>query len=144
MSKSIPASDLVVEPAGESSGACECCGNVSRRVSGWIHAGERTVAAYAIRWTPGHVQENGAEIDLIIGAWGEESSAADRVGVSLVHFEREDGPWGSVTDAAERPLLKSDLVGSRLRRDEVVGTPLAAQVFSLVDAVYLQDARLLE
>jgi hypothetical protein len=37
---------------------------------------------------------------------------------------------------------ESKLYGRALKRDEVVGTPLAANVFALFDAVWLQDPRI--
>jgi len=47
-----------------------------------------------------------------------------------------------VVDATERPIANSPLVGGALRRQDVVGTPLAEQVFGLVDAIFLQDSRI--
>jgi hypothetical protein len=46
-----------------------------------------------------------------------------------------------VIDAAERPPAKGELARSALARTDIVGTPLAAQVFALVDAIYEQDGR---
>ena len=51
-------------------GPCECCGNDSRRVWGWVHSPTATVAAYFVHWTLGRVFDHGANFDLIIGAWG--------------------------------------------------------------------------
>jgi hypothetical protein len=46
-----------------------------------------------------------------------------------------------VVDAAVRPFAKEGLAGSALARVDVIGTPLAAQVFKLADAIYEQDGR---
>jgi hypothetical protein len=142
MKRNFDATDLVVGPGGENSGTCDCCGTETRKIWGLISEGDRTVAAYFVRWTANHVKEYGADIDLILGDWGEGTSSRDRVGVSLVHFENDEGPWVRVVDAGDREIANSDLVGSALARSDVIGTPLAQQVFSLIDAVYLQDARL--
>lgn len=62
--------------------------------------------------------------------------------MALVHFEQEGGtPALMVIDAQGRPAAKGDLAASGLRRDEVIGTPLAQQVFALTDAIYEQDGR---
>jgi len=45
-----------------------------------------------------------------------------------------------VIDADDR-FSNADLVATTLARSDVIDTPLAAQVFSIVDAIYLQDAR---
>jgi hypothetical protein len=49
-----------------------------------------------------------------------------------------------VIDGHQRPSAKSELVGHVLRRDEVVGQPIAKQAFAVVDAILAQDSRVLE
>jgi hypothetical protein len=49
-----------------------------------------------------------------------------------------------VIDGHERPSAKSELVGRVLRREEVVGRPIAKQAFDAVDAILAQDSRVLE
>jgi hypothetical protein len=133
---------FTVEEMGESGGHCDCCGNDSRCVWGMVHDGDATVAAYWMHWTVGHLSDPGANLDLILGRWGDETSAEDRVLVSLLHRQQPDGsPALMVIDAAERPRAKGDLARNALARTDVVGTALAAQVFALVDAVYEQDGR---
>ena len=131
-----------VERMGESSGHCDCCGNESRCVWGMVHDGDNTLAAYWMNWTIGHLSDPGANLDLILGRWGEEVSADDRVLVSLLHREQADGnPALMIIDAAERAGDKGELAGTVLDRADVIGAPLAAQVFALVDAIYEQDGR---
>lgn len=96
-----------------------------------------------MHWTVGHLDEPGANLDLVIGAWGNEVGAQDRAAISLLYREPEDAsPAFMVIDAPDRPIGKSELIGSALQRGEVVGTPLADHVFALVDAIYEQDERL--
>src|SRR4051794_2550733 len=131
-----------VEKMGESGGHCDCCGNQSRCVWGMVHDGGTTVAAYWMNWTVGHLGEPGANLDLIVGRWGDDASRDDRVAVSLLHRRQPDGsPAFMVIDAAERAATKGELARTALDRSEVVGTPLADQVFALVDAIYEQDGR---
>jgi hypothetical protein len=131
-----------VEAMGESGGHCECCGNESSCVWGMVHDGGATVAGYWMHWTVGHLSDPGANLDLILGQWGDKTSAEDRVLVSLLHRQQPDGsPALMVIDAAERPRAKGDLARTALARTDVVGSPLAAQVFALVDAIYEQDGR---
>lgn len=135
-------SRIHVEQLGESGGHCDCCGNESRRVWGMVHGGAATLAAYWMSWTVGHLTDTGANLDLIIGHWGGEATADDRVVVSMVHRQQQDGaPSLMVIDASDRPAAKGELAHTALTRAEVIGTPLAAQVFALVDAIYEQDHR---
>ena len=133
-----------IEPTEESGGVCDCCSNQTRTVWGYVHEeGGGTVASYFVHWTVGKsIEDHPANFDLIYGAWGEGATKNDRRAISLVHFEREGVPGVSVIDANNRPVASSELVGSAMRREELVGTPLAQQVFSIFDAVISQDIRL--
>lgn len=131
---------LIVTPDGDNvTGRCACCARVSRCLWGNVSIGDATVAIYYVHWTVGHVAEVGADLDLIIGPWGEDTSAADRCLVHLHH--RREGVM--VEDATMRDGFDS-LVARALARAEVIGTPLAAEVFAVYDAIILQDARLAE
>jgi hypothetical protein len=73
------ASAFEIEPEGEKvTGRCECCGNVSRAVWGFVRRHREPFAAYFAHWTLDHVPEHGANFDLILGNWGEGTSAQDR------------------------------------------------------------------
>ena len=83
-------------------------------------------------------------IDLIIGSWGEGTRPQDRVLVSALYRPTRGGGSFMVVDAESRFARKSELCGRAMRRAEVVGTPLAPEVFSLLDAVWLDDSRVAE
>ena len=133
-----------VEPTDESGGVCDCCGNQTRTVWGYVHEkGGGTLASYFAQWTVGKsIEGHPANFDLIYGAWGEGSNRNDRCAISLIHFESDGVPGVSVIDANDRPIASSELVGSAMSREELIGTPLVQQVFAIVDAVILQDNRL--
>jgi hypothetical protein len=107
-----------------------------------VHSGEAAVAAYWMHWTVGHLSDPGANLDLVVGPWGEAVSAEQRFAVSLVHREIPgEGPELMVIDAGPRAPARSALVGRSLTRAQVIGTPLAQTVFDLVDVIYEQDDR---
>ena len=137
------AADFTIHKEGQSTGHCDCCGHATRRVWGFAEQGDTTTAVYFITWTPMHVGESGANLDVIIGRWGEGSSADDRVSVSLLHREQEDGsPSLMVVDSDFATTGENPLASKGLMREEVIGTPLATQLFAMIDAIYLQDDRL--
>ena len=138
----VPISEFETEKLGETAGQCACCGRTSRRVWGRVDGRDGTVAVYFVTWTADHLAENGANIDLIVGSWGDETSSTDRVAVSLIHREGEGGAEVMVVDVDAQQFDHAALAQSGLRRDEVIGTPLAAQIFAIVDAICLQDDRL--
>ena len=136
--------NLRVEPQSSSDGHCDCCGNTTRTVNGFISTPEAGVAAYFVSWTLGAVASHGASFDFIIGRWGEGASPDDRAAAALELRIIEEQPQFMVRDAAARPAASSGLAARALARAEVVDTPLARQVFELVDAVWLQDPRIAE
>ena len=133
---------FTIERLDENHGHCDCCGHESRSVAGLVYEQGGACAAYWMHWTVNHLSDRGANLDLVLGAWGEGTSAEDRYAVSLVHFQQEDGrPALMVIDAHNRTAANGNLAASGLRRDEVIGTPLAEQIFALTDAIYEQDGR---
>jgi hypothetical protein len=134
---------LVINPEDERTfGPCTCCGNMTRRVWGYVTQGEATIAAYFVEWTPGHVEE-AANFDLIVGKWGPEAGPADRKAVALDFRQLETGPAFRVINATDRPVGKNSLVGEALRREQVIAEPVAQTVFAICDTVLLGDPRVL-
>jgi len=131
-----------VEATGASSGKCDCCGLESRCVWGLVHDDDAARAAYWMQWTAGHMSDHGANLDLILGAWGEGTTADDRFAVALVHRQQADGsPALAFIDAEQRPIAALPLAKIALARKDVIGTPLAEQIFAITDAIYAQDDR---
>jgi len=137
-------SNFRIEFGNSNETLCECCGQQSRTVSGFVYVGEDAAAAYFVQWTVGGVESHGANFDLIIGKWGEGATARGRSSVALEFRRTDKGPSFKVIDAATRPVGRSDLAGSVLPREAVVGTPIAKVAFEMVDAVWLQDGRIRE
>jgi hypothetical protein len=120
---------------------CDCCGNCTRTISGWIESGERTVAAYFVTWTEGR-PDHGANFDLIIGTWGVVDPHA-RTGVALFYHPQAGG--FAIIDASIRPFSHSQsLFSEALSRASAIGSPLAASAFECVDTIWLQDPRISE
>ena len=133
---------FTIERLDENHGFCDCCGHESRSVAGLVYEQGGACVAYWMHWTAKHLSDTGANLDLVLGSWGDGTSAEDRYAVSLVHFQQEDGsPALMVIDAQDRPAANGNLAASGLRRDEVIGTSLAEQIFALTDAIYEQDGR---
>ena len=140
----MPAS-LQVEPTkAKDLDRCDCCGNVTRRVWGFLHRGESTEAAYFVEWIPGSVALHGAHWDFMIGRWDEDATPADRVAVSLAFRRVPNGPEFMVIDSSGRFVARSKLIGRALGRDEVLAGPYAQLAYDLADAVWLQDPRIRE
>jgi hypothetical protein len=131
---------LHVEPGSAvETGRCECCGQVSRKVSGTVSTSDAAVAAYFVHWTIGHIGEQGAHFDLIVGRWGDGTAASDRIVVRLEHRIGPNGPGVVVINASLAGFDR--LAAQALTRDAVMATR-AADIFGLYDAIIVQDPRL--
>jgi len=135
---------LRIEPGESHDSICDCCGQQSRTVSGFVYRGDEAAAAYFVQWTVGGVDSHGGHFDLTIGKWGDGAKVSDRSAVALEFRRTEHGPSFMVIDAPGRPAGRSSLVGSALARAAVIGTPLAKVAFDIVDAVWIQDSRIRE
>jgi len=136
---------LIVTPTGTKDfGPCACCGDNSRKVWGLVHRGAAGEAAYFVEWTMGQIARHGAHFDLVLGKWGDGTTREDRYAVSLEFQRTEQGPAFIIIDATDRDVGRDDLVRRGLRRDEVIGTEVAKQAFDIIDAIWLQDARIEE
>jgi hypothetical protein len=125
-------------------GPCTCCGNMTRRVWGYVMDDETTIAAYFVEWTPGHSDQT-ANFDLILGQWGSgdaAAAAAARKAVSLDFRHLETGPWFRVINAGDRPVSASPLVGEALTREQVIDEPISQTVFAICDIIFLDDPRI--
>jgi hypothetical protein len=130
-----------ITPAGqEASGRCACCGHESRKVWGEVATDDAACAVYFVHWTVGHIRDHGAHFDIILGSWGDDTSPADRTVALLEHRLLDNGPAVMVIDAKlERGL--EGVAANALTRAEVIGTPIADNLFAIYDAIVLQDPR---
>ncbi|MCC6738705.1 MAG: hypothetical protein IT452_06640 [Planctomycetia bacterium] len=117
---------------------------MTHRVWGLVHRGDCAEASYFVEWTVGKVPTHGAHFDLILGLWGDGTTSRDRFAVSVAFRRGPQGPEFMVIDAAGRAIAGSQLVGTAMSRAQVIGTPVAARVFEVLDQIWLQDERIVE
>jgi hypothetical protein len=132
---------IAATPWKESTGTCACCGKTTKTIWGDLSDGSVTRAVYFVQWTV-RSPEHYPNIDLVIGSWGEGAKPTDRILVSLLFRPSRDGGSFMVTDGAGRPSDTREVCARALPRAEVAGTPLASEVFALVDTVWLTDPRI--
>jgi len=138
-------SELTIEQVNSSDyGPCSCCGDMSRSVWGYVHGQYNPRAAYFVHWTMGQVPKHGAHIDLILGYWGENSTAEQRCAISLEYHLTDTGPGVIVIDAHGRNHADGTLAKDVFSREDVLSDPIADEVFAICDVVLTQDDRLTE
>ncbi|QBE66027.1 hypothetical protein [Pseudoduganella lutea] len=127
----------------ESTGHCDCCGRQSKTIWGDLADSSGARAVYFVQWTV-NSPEHMANFDLVLGPWGDGTSPSDRVLVSLLYRPRPGGGSFMVTSGKGRRADDRSLCDRALERADVVGTPLAGEVFSLVDALWRTEPRVEE
>lgn len=124
-------------------GRCPCCGRVSRCVCGLVQRDGNAQGSYFVHWTIGHVLENGADFHIILRGWGNDVSASDSYAVSLQYRVPDDGPAFLVVDAGPDRLARLGALADHcLKRNDVIGGPLAPIAFDICDAILAADGRL--
>jgi hypothetical protein len=116
--------DYWIEERLEHSGSCDDCGDGWRAFGGSIWHDRLEVAAYTARVWP---NDTGL---LTILLQGEPRTRA-------VHLW-----WTPSGEITVIDPISDRSTFTQLRRGEVIGTPLAEQVFAFADAVLLRDTRL--
>ena len=138
--------DLRIEPTQHKShGRCPHCGGEEQTVWGNVYAGGQPRAVYYVRWTAGRRRDNVTFL-VSVGTWAS-AAPGDRHSVGLACRLRLGRPGFMVIDAARTPWgLAGDetVLGRMLPRDAVVGTPLATEVFGMIDEIIVHDSRVRE
>ena len=121
-------------------GPCACCGSMNRTVSGEARVDGLQRATYYVQWKIERALED-AVFFIILGPW-DRDVPAERVAVALKCRMTKRGPGFMVINAANSSWgAAGKRAGTHLQRDQVVGTPLAADVFAIADEVMYQDSR---
>jgi hypothetical protein len=129
---------LEVEPAAmRASGKCACCGVVRRIAWGYVYSDGGPRACYFVEWVAKH--GSSARFDVVVGAWSDDTTEADREAVSLEYRRLASGPSFALADARGRPAAE---VGRARCASEVEGTALDAEARAIAGAVLAGDERL--
>ncbi|MCB9593311.1 MAG: hypothetical protein H6719_11325 [Sandaracinaceae bacterium] len=135
--------NITIEPTNQSEVDCGEHG-VSRTVWGYLYVEGVPRAVYYVQWTVGRAAENGANVDLLMGEWEDDSTPEQRVAVSLEYRVGPDGPEFRSLDPHERPHANSGLAAHNIPGRHVMGNPVAADAYAFMHAVFGQDARVAE
>jgi hypothetical protein len=134
-----------VEAAGvDDSAPCPCCGDVTRTIQGIVRYDSLQIAMYSVRWALARVPEHGAYFDLIVDTWREDTGRVEACSVSLDCRLIRGTPTFMIIDSAEREIAKNHLVSRPLNRADVIGDPLADDIFAICDVIMAQDERVME
>lgn len=131
--------------AGEraESGPCECCGNMTQTIWGYIFEDRAPAAVYYARWTKGKPDDD-AIIAISIGEWGSHSRPQDRNCVAMRCKLVSGQPQFMIIDAATTPWQSAEVLGVMLSRDQVLSSDISQRAYSMIDCVVEEDLRFSE
>lgn len=134
------AADFSIEAGAESTlPKCECCGGVTRIVRAFVSLQGTARVVLLVRWTVG--AQHDAEVAVSVGSWCDADRSPRRL-VALLLRQQPNGPAFMVVDADLARWDGSSLLGTALRSEDVLNTPLASEVFAILDAAGAADLRL--
>jgi hypothetical protein len=136
---------LRVELAGENQPkVCDCCGNETKTVWGYVYWHDVARAAYFVQWTR-NKKEHYPHFDFLVGTWGDDTIRDKKLISFVYNATHETGGSFMVIDSADRPAARSDLCSVALKRGEVVNDhDLMGVATEMIDAVWLSDPRIEE
>lgn len=137
--------NLRVEPAGENQPTvCDCCGNETKTVWGYVYQHDIPLAAYFVQWTSKN-KEHYPNFDFLVGTWGDDTIRDKKLISFVYNATNEEGGSFMAIDSSDRPAARSDLCSMALRRNDVVNDrDLMGIATEIIDAVWRSDPRLEE
>jgi hypothetical protein len=130
---------ITIEFEAPSESACECCGNISVRLTRFVYRDGDAHAVYYARYTRGH--DDGKRLNGLIGLgeWGEGSSPDGRVAFAFEIRTDHDNFKVGLVDAADSPWSHVTFLGRILDREEALKHQCIDEVFHLTDHMVTDD-----
>lgn len=128
---------LAIEPTKESSFAC--AEGLLRTVWGHVSKEDAAHAVYYVRWNDTDLGD--ATFLVAVGDWSEGATERDRDCVAAMARAIDGHLSFMLVDAADTSFADQISLGSMAAADSVRGTPLAAEVFHILDHVLVEDPR---
>ena len=115
-------------------GVCPCCGSDTACTRGVVTNNQERIASYLVKWTVGDPSHG---MGWLVSLFEFDSGREVSVGLAY-SFEHASF---MIRHLADDLWDADDLAGfgELLDRDQVVATPLATRVFSVVDDIWLTD-----
>ncbi|MBJ6127709.1 hypothetical protein [Microvirga splendida] len=145
----IPEGPVSIDP-GENEQAilCDCCGRRTIRVNGFVDRQGWACAVYFAVWTEGHIQEQGLDVIISVGGWGEGMSHHPRHLIALRCRVTGGFPQFMILDPVEHGIAKdwateeTKFLGTLVSREEALHHPDMKEVFRLAEHIIYNDQRI--
>jgi hypothetical protein len=120
---------------------CECCGNVTRSVHGFLYKDNDAYAVYFASWTDNH-KERVVTIAIGLGEWGDNATEEDRFSVGLNAWSVAEQKNFAVIEPSDSPWGATKFIGRMMSRDSVLASPEKEEFFHVAEHIVNDDPRI--
>lgn len=132
---------ITIEP-GEAHEAtsCECCGNKTETVHGFVYNNDDAYAVYFASWTIGH-SERGVTMAIGLGEWGDGAASSQRRSIGLQCRTTDDEIQFMVIEPDQSPWGRKEFLGRMLPRETALQDSAIKEFFQIAERVVDDDPR---
>jgi hypothetical protein len=120
---------------------CSCCGKKSVNLTGFVYSDGNAYAVYFAGMGEGH-PDRPIQLAVGMGEWGEGTTAADRVGFTMILRNAADSYDVMLVNPEQSPWRHVTLVGQLLAREAALQHPRVKDVFHITDHLVTDDPRI--
>lgn len=129
---------LTIEFEAPTESTCECCGNVTVRLTRFVYRNGDAYAVYYAQWTAAHGEKRLSGL-ISLGKWGEDGAPEQRLAFPFqISTDAENFKVGLV-NAADSPWNHVTFLGRILNREEALKHEWIAEVFHITDHMVTDD-----
>jgi hypothetical protein len=117
---------------------CECCGNVTVRLTRFVYRDNDAHAVYYAQYTAGHGEKRLSGL-IGLGGWGETGSPEQRIAFPFQIRTDEETFKVGLVNAADSPWSHVTFLGRILNREEALKHEWIEEVFHITDHMVADD-----
>ena len=122
---------------------CECCGNITTRLTRFVYQNGDAFGVYYVLFTEGH--EDKVAYSLIgLGEWGKGGEPEMRMAFAVNIWDNDDNWAVTVTDKEESPWSHVEFLGKIVNREEALKHPWIKDVYHITDHIVAEDKPVIE
>ncbi len=129
---------LSFEYAEPTESRCECCGNVTVRLTRFVRRNGGAYAVYYAQFTTAHAEKRLSGL-IGLGDWSEEAKEEDRVAFPFQIWLANDNFVVGLTNASNSPWSHVTYLGRLLDREEALRHAWIKEVFHITDHMVTDD-----
>ncbi|MBB6251505.1 hypothetical protein [Nitrospirillum iridis] len=120
---------------------CDCCGNVSVRLTRFVYRDGDAYAVCYAQFTKDHPEKRLSGI-ISLGEWGDDVPPEDRVAFPFQIWTDKHNFQVGLVNANSSPWRHVTLMGRILDRDEALKHPWLSEVFHITDHMVADDPQI--